>query len=428
MLLPFLRRAALTGLVGGIVVAHLSLVGLVVKLDDRDLVADLVSLGVMIPIITAFAVGYLAARALRGENVVEPSLGAALASGPIGGLVTGLVVALLVWIITAVNVHGVLVNASPQLVRVLHLGMEPVPGSLALIAGATLLGLVGAVARVLPPAIRRGVLTGLVAVTGLALMQTFVGQILTGLGLKPVNTFFYARDGMKVIGAGVALLAFGIGGWAWADRRDEVRQRFRALSSTQRRSARYAWLAVVLIIVLTPPLYAGSFLSQALDLIGLYILLGFGLNIVVGFAGLLDLGYVAFYAVGAYATAVLTSPVSPFFAPHMDFWVAVPIVMAVTALIGLTIGAPVLRLRGDYLAIVTLGFGEIARIIFLSDWMTPYVGGAQGILQVPAPQFFGIDLRQPERLYYPILAACVLAAIAAISLARSRVGRAWTAM
>jgi len=156
--------------------------------------------------------------------------------------------------------------------------------------------------------------------------------------------------------------------------------------------------------------------------------MGLGLNIVVGFAGLLDLGYVAFYAVGAYATAVLTSPASPAFAPHLDFWIALPLVLAITAAIGLTIGAPVLRLRGDYLAIVTLGFGEIARIVLNSNWMTPYVGGAQGILAVPAPQFLGKDLRDPALLYYPIFVACIIAAIAAISLANSRVGRAWTAM
>jgi branched-chain amino acid transport system permease protein len=132
--------------------------------------------------------------------------------------------------------------------------------------------------------------------------------------------------------------------------------------------------------------------------------------------------------VGAYATAVLTSPLSPAFTPNFNFWLAVPLVMLIAAAIGLTIGAPVLRLRGDYLAIVTLGFGEIARIIFLSDWMTPYLGGAQGILAVPAPNLFGLDLRQPERLYYPILVACVIAAVAAVALASSRVGRAWTAM
>jgi branched-chain amino acid transport system permease protein len=427
-MLPFLRRAIFTGLVAGLVVAHLSLVGLVVKLDDRDLISRLISLGVMIPVITAFAAGYLSAAPRRALETVEPGATTALLSGAVGGLFTGLVVAFMAWLIETVNVHGVLVNASPLLVKTLHLGLDPAVGSLALILGAAVLGVLGAAIRVLPAAIRRGVLTGLVAVTGLALMQTFVGQILTGLGLKVVNTFLYARDGMTVAGAGVALVAFGVAGWAWADRRDDVRQRFRSLGTAQRTSVRLVWLAIAVVILLTPPLYAGSFLSQALDLIGIYILLGLGLNIVVGFAGLLDLGYVAFYAVGAYATAVLTSPVSPFFAPHINFWIAVPLVMAVTALIGLTIGAPVLRLRGDYLAIVTLGFGEIARIIFLSDWMTPYVGGAQGILQIPPPQIFGIDLRQPERLYYPILGACIIAAIAAISLARSRVGRAWTAM
>jgi branched-chain amino acid transport system permease protein len=99
---------------------------------------------------------------------------------------------------------------------------------------------------------------------------------------------------------------------------------------------------------------------------------------------------------------------------------------------GIIIGAPVLRLRGDYLAIVTLGFGEIARIIFLSDWMTPYVGGAQGIQQIPAPTInllgLALEFRKPQDIYYPILVACILAALAAWSFQRSRVGRAWTAM
>jgi branched-chain amino acid transport system permease protein len=110
----------------------------------------------------------------------------------------------------------------------------------------------------------------------------------------------------------------------------------------------------------------------------------------------------------------------------------VPIVMVIGGVTGIIIGAPVLRLRGDYLAIVTLGFGEIARIIFLSDWMTPYVGGAQGIQQIPAPTLnllgLSLEFRKPQDIYYPILAACILAALAAWSFQRSRVGRAWTAM
>jgi branched-chain amino acid transport system permease protein len=94
-------------------------------------------------------------------------------------------------------------------------------------------------------------------------------------------------------------------------------------------------------------------------------------------------------------------------------------------MIGLFVGAPVLRLRGDYLAIVTLGFGEIAREIFKSQWAQPVTGGAQGILSIPGPDPFG---RDPQSIYYPIVFFCILAAIAATSLASSRVGRAWNAM
>lgn len=425
---PFIRRALTTGLLVSVAVIHLSLVGLIVKLDERDLIAKFVTVGAMIPIIITLAAGYRAASAMRIGEMVRPAPATALISGALSGLVGGVTVAAFTWIIDAVNPRDVLINASPKLVDVLHWGLDVTTGSVALIVGATVVGLLGAALQVLPSSIRRGALTGLVTVVSLALMQTFVGQILTGLPLKAVRDLLYAREGMTVPGAAVSLVGFGVAGWAWASRGDTVKRGFASLAPAQRQTARFSGLGIALMIGVTLPLFIGPFLSQALDLIGLYILLGLGLNIVVGFAGLLDLGYVAFYAVGAYATAVLTSPVSPAFAPHLNFWVAVPVVMLIAALIGLTLGTPVLRLRGDYLAIVTLGFGEIARIIFLSDWMTPYLGGAQGILQVPAPNFFGIDLRQPERLYYPILVACIIAAIAAISLANTRVGRAWTAI
>jgi len=425
---PFVRRALLTGLVASIPLIHLSLVGLVVKLDERDLVSGLLTIGATIPIIISLAAGYRAATPMRIGEMVPPSRSTALVSGALTGLVGGMVVALFVWIVDAFPVREVLISASPKLVDVMRWGFDTTTGSMMLVAGATTIGLLGATLALLPPNLRRGALTGLVAVMGLALMQTFVVQILTGLPLESLSDFLYARDGMTEPGAAVTLVGLGAAGWAWAARGAQLRGGFAGLRPGQRRTARFSGLGVALMILITLPLFVGSFLANALDTVGLYILLGLGLNIVVGFAGLLDLGYVAFYAVGAYATAVLTSPVSPALTPQLDFWVAVPVVMMVAAFIGLTIGAPVLRLRGDYLAIVTLGFGEIARIIFLSDWMTPYLGGAQGILQVPAPQFFGIDLRQPERLYYPILAACIIAAVVAFSLASSRVGRAWTAM
>ncbi len=423
----YLRRAAFTGAVFGLAVTHLSLVGLVVALNGRELISGVVSVGSTIAVIAALAAGYVASRPLR-KGMAVPSATIALASGAVAGLVTGIIITVLAWLVEAFTPRDVLINASPQLVQVLHWGQDVLTGNAINVAGGIIMGVIGAGLRIIPGDVRRGAVTGIGGLLGLALMQTFMSQILTGLPLTFVDDFLYAREGLTWPGAITSLVVFGLIGWAWASRREAFRQRFAAMGSVQQRSARISALGILLLILATLPLFIGPFLSQTLDLVGIYVIMGLGLNIVVGFAGLLDLGYVAFYAVGAYATAVLTSPVSPAFAPHLDFWVALPLVMAITAFIGLTIGAPVLRLRGDYLAIVTLGFGEIARLIFQSNWMTPYLGGAQGILQVPAPQVLGKDLRDPALLYYPILVACIIAAIAAVSLANSRVGRAWTAM
>ena len=131
--------------------------------------------------------------------------------------------------------------------------------------------------------------------------------------------------------------------------------------------------------------------------LALYVLLALGLNIVVGFAGLLDLGYIAFYAVGAYAYALLASPQ---FGLHLPFWAILPIGAAVAALFGVMLGAPTLKLRGDYLAIVTLGFGEIVRI-FLNNLSQPVniTRGPQGLAGIDPVRIGGLDFsqRQPAR-------------------------------
>ena len=128
--------------------------------------------------------------------------------------------------------------------------------------------------------------------------------------------------------------------------------------------------ACCLLLVFLVPLVAGQYWNYTIGTVGIYVLLGLGLNIVVGLAGLLDLGYVAFFAIGAYTMALLTAP-----APHhllWSFWIALPIGVVLAALTGLLLGAPVLRMRGDYLAIVTLGFGEIIRILSTSDVLTSF--------------------------------------------------------
>src|SRR5262252_6156074 len=168
-----------------------------------------------------------------------------------------------------------------------------------------------------------------------------------------------------------------------------------------------------------------------------HALLALGLNIVVGFAGLLDLGYIAFYAVGAYVYALLASP---HFGIHWPFWAILPIGAAVAALFGVLIGAPTLKLRGDYLAIVTLGFGEIVRI-FLNNLARPIniTNGPQGIARIDPVRidgidfsktdaFLGLDFSGPIKYYYFLLVVLVGVVFVCLRLQNSRIGRAWEAI
>jgi branched-chain amino acid transport system permease protein len=169
----------------------------------------------------------------------------------------------------------------------------------------------------------------------------------------------------------------------------------------------------------------------------LYVLLALGLNIVVGFAGLLDLGYIAFYAVGAYTYALLASP---HFNLHLPFWVILPIGAAVAALFGVLLGAPTLKLRGDYLAIVTLGFGEIVRI-FLNNLSRPVnlTNGPQGIARIDPFSFgpfsfsrpdtiAGLEFSGPIKYYYLLLVVMLVVIVINLRLQNSRIGRAWEAI
>ena len=158
----------------------------------------------------------------------------------------------------------------------------------------------------------------------------------------------------------------------------------------------------------------------------LYVVLALGLNIVVGFAGLLDLGYIAFYAVGAYVYALLASPQ---FGLHLPFWVILPIGAAIAALFGVLLGAPTLKLRGDYLAIVTLGFGEIVRI-FLNNLSRPVniTNGPQGITGIDPFALPGFRFDSPIKYYYLLLAVALAIIAVSLRLQNSRIGRAWEAI
>jgi len=196
---------------------------------------------------------------------------------------------------------------------------------------------------------------------------------------------------------------------------------------------------VVIALVLLPFVLAtiGTTWVRIANIALLYALLALGLNIVVGYAGLLDLGYIAFYAVGAYCYALLASP---HFDLHLPFWVILPIGAALAALFGVLLGAPTLKLRGDYLAIVTLGFGEIVRI-FLNNLSQPVniTRGPQGIAQIDpfmlgALDFsrtdtaFGLVVSGPMKYYWLLLAVLAVVIVVNIRLQDSRIGRAWEAV
>jgi branched-chain amino acid transport system permease protein len=204
-----------------------------------------------------------------------------------------------------------------------------------------------------------------------------------------------------------------------------------------------AWLSaglLVLGLLLLPFLVEaglGKSWLRILDFALLYIMLALGLNIVVGYAGLLDLGYVAFYAVGAYCWALLASP---HFGLNLPFWLILPLGAALAALFGVLLGTPTLRLRGDYLAIVTLGFGEIIRI-FMNNLNAPVniTNGPQGITLIEpinlfgfslgkTQEVFGLTLSSPHLYYYLFLLCVALVVFVCMRLEDSRIGRAWVAI
>ena len=208
--------------------------------------------------------------------------------------------------------------------------------------------------------------------------------------------------------------------------------------------------AVALLVLPLVLQYFGNAWVRIADLALLYVMLALGLNIVVGYAGLLDLGYVAFYAVGAYMFGLLASPhLTENFAwfaatfpqgLHMSLWMVIPVALVLAACTGVLLGIPVLKLRGDYLAIVTLGFGEIIRI-FMNNLDQPVniTNGPKGIGQIDSVKVFGLDLAKRQEIfgfdiasvtlyYYLFLALVVFTVIICYRLQDSRIGRAWMAI
>ena len=231
-----------------------------------------------------------------------------------------------------------------------------------------------------------------------------------------------------------AVLARGVGrgAWrknlasAWAKQRQAISSHPTLKAIQGNPLSTYIGYGVLLAILFYIPLRLGQYWNFTLGTVGIYVLMGLGLNIVVGMAGLLDLGYVAFFAVGAYTVGLLTAP-----QPHalmLNFWWVLPIAVVLAATAGILLGIPVLRLRGDYLAIVTLGFGEIIRILVKSDLLASFAGGPQGVRDIGGPTLLGKPFDDERAFVYLIILGILLVIFVTIRLQNSRLGRAWIAM
>ncbi|MGH2428906.1 MAG: branched-chain amino acid ABC transporter permease [Candidatus Limnocylindria bacterium] len=430
------RRAVWWGAVGGICVIYLVMVGLAGAFQNRPAVTGVITLGELMLAAVPFLVGYALTARLR-QAPVAASPATSLAYTGAAGAVTGLLLGLFTFMVSAVDISGVFISVDARTVDLLSLGQESVVGALMLLVAGIVLALLGGGLRLTSDRARGAIIVGLMTLIFTSLLQPLLVPVLGQLDLRAVATFVYQGGGVDLLAAPVLLIAGAAFSWGLSSPRRPMRDGLAGMSEDRRRVAGPGLMVLAIIGLLLLPLIGGSFVSLVLVNVGLFVMLALGLNIVVGYAGLLDLGYVAFYAIGAYVMAILTAPSSvlggwaaQIFGVEWGFWVALPFVMLAAGVVGLLIGAPVLRLRGDYLAIVTLGFGEIARVLFLSSALEPWLGGSQGIVGVPNLHIpvIGFEFTSTQAFYYPVLFFAAFAAFVAYRLANSRTGRAWNAM
>lgn len=441
-----------TGLIGGAVIFHFCLVGMFERFAERQLVGEAFTLGYVMLSGFLIAAGYLAARRIAPAHIQ------AFLAATFAGSIIGLMLLMLAIVTSVVNLNAIFVFASPRLVSLLTMGQgtETVVGLLLPFGVGTLGGAVGGLLAILPRQWRRMLILSLIIVVLVGMLRGVIAVLLP----DALSDFLFTNSGLTVVGS-IVVFALTVGVLLLRVFYQSYRSRRpasfpRPPESGHARSWKW-WVGFVglNLFLLTFPMWSKAFLSNAANFVGLYIIMGMGLNLVIGFAGMLDLGFVAFYAIGAYTMAVLTSPVlgpnlfgTPQGEGFLTFWQALPFSMLFAMIGGALLALPILKMRGDYLAIATLGFGEIIRILVLSDFLKPYLGGAQGITRIAAPNFPGFTLpdwlipdflasgsvsipdtiKNPQHFYYLILFGCFLAWFLVSRLKNSRVGRAWMAI
>ncbi len=420
------RRTITTGAIFGVIALYFNFVGLIDQFMARWIIEGYITLAHVTLLGIVVAVG--ATIAHRSPRL---SPGGKVVHGVIaGGIVTVFMVALVIFI--DLKVRWMFVALSPKLLEFLTMGQGLEGGIPILLAIGVVLGGTGALFYVAPKGLRRALIYGFGTVFFIGLFsellqlmmqyENFVGSI---------RNWLFTWEGMRPQGA-ILIFVLSFGAMLiWGYKGDAVREYHGNMSDGGQKGIKYLGWAIALILFLLFPMAAGSFFGQVMMYVGLFILMGMGLNLELGLAGLLDLGFVAFFAAGAYTIALFTADNAHLiliFDRALTWWEALPLAMLVSLAIGLMFGIPVLKVRGDYLAVATMGLGEIIRVVVLSDMARPLLGGSQGLLLIPRPWIGNFELNDPIYLFYLTLVCSMVAAYFAWALENSRLGRAWMAI
>jgi len=482
------RTVLALGLLSGAFILFTGAVGMIAAFHEREIVNDVISLGQLLLLLAPSAAGFIAADRLVKGGAAPREI---ISGGLVVGLLTALPTVILLlfnseeyrflldltlklvpfvvatyyawklhgagsdqrliigsWLALVVligivtfsfalifeikgDLRGVLPNISRDWVDVVTFDQrkELMTGISTLLLVSLGAGAAGSILFMLPPIPRKALLYGL----GITLLVGAFGETVRLILQENVDRDtlkqIFRRDTLRQDPALMLFVVSTAAGFLWAMFGQQARLGFSNLEPSRRRAVNGLGMLVFAALLLMLPWLIGRTLSDVAVTIGIFVLMGLGLNIAIGLAGLLDLGYVTNYAVGAYILAVLTS-IGPL--GRLDgvftFWMVIPVALLAAMCAGFIFAVPVLRMRGDYLAIATLGFGEIIGKLAISDWLKPLIGGAQGVQAIPKPIFLGTELKNPEQLYYIVLFASLVTLFVSIRLNNSRTGRQWMAI
>lgn len=443
------------GLIAGVVVLSLCLIGIVESFNGRDVISENLTLAQILLFLISPIVAYMMAR--RQPDILNRVLHGVLA-GALAAVPLLLLTLLTLW---WVDIRDSFINVSPDLIEIITLQNESlVTGSLIMIGIFAVLAIVGVLFTFLNRPIQQAILNGVGWAAGIGLMSEILVNVLRSRLSDEAMDWFFGKSGINLVPAlilaiGIALISYW---WGQGGQKQVKSMQEQLPEGVATWGGRTFWIILLIIIIILPS-FLGVYLTEIFNNVGLFILMGLGLNIAVGLAGLLDLGYVTNFAVGAYLMALFTSASEYGLETPISFWIALPICVLAAMFTGFIFALPVLRMRGDYLAIATLGFGEIIRVLARSDAMAWLIGGAQGILQIPKASIggplaniFGIVLNpinnfldrwdlsilqvengeiifgKPPQLFYLIVLACLLMLVVSRRLNNSATGRRWMAM